>query len=327
MRRATTVALVAAMLLALSAGAALAAFIQCPTGDFGNCEGTEQDDTLNGTPGRDIMNALGGDDDLNALGGDDDLWGDDGADELRGGNGVDEFGFFFAGEPELEGNAEMGKDTYYGGDGKDGIYSREQPAVKDIVSCGKGNTDWAIFDRLDSVNRNCERRDWTDEELPGCAFRPWDNASVKCWEGTERANKLVGRDKPDARMVDVIWANRGNDTVSGRRGIDLLVGGAGGDTIKGGPGEDGLFSYDEVQRSSDETPQGEGSDELYGGDGEDFIYAIDGTPDTISCGGGDDDWAQIDPDLDTIVAPAECEIIEEEPESFFHWKRKGARRR
>jgi Ca2+-binding RTX toxin-like protein len=328
MGRTMTIALVAVMLLALAAGVALAANIKGTQGDDPNLEGTQDADVIRALGGNDTAKGLEGNDKIYGGAGDDDLQGGADADELRGGEGDDEFGFFFAGQPNIDGTPEMGEDTYYGDAGKDGIFSREQPAVKDSVNCGKGDMDWATFDSLDSVNRNCERRDWTDEELPGCASRPWDNAIVKCWKGTEEADKLVGRDNPDARMVDVIWANGGDDTLSGRSGIDLLVGGAGGDSINGGRGEDGLFSYDEVERSSgEEAPQGEGSDTLNGEDGDDFIYAIDGTPDTISCGGGDQDWAQIDPDLDTIVAPAECEIIEDAVEDFFHWKRKSASRK
>jgi hypothetical protein len=328
MRRTTIVALVAAMLLALSGVAALAAGISC-SGGF--CAGTDEDDSMTGTSGFDRMFAFGGNDTLS---------GQDGGDELHGGEGNDEFPTIgFGGYPD----AEPGADTFYGGPGKDIIWARKtagqlgaslgasrqlgEDSDPDKVDCGAGDTDWAIYDGgEDVVNKaNCERRDWTDEELPSCAPRPWDNASVKCFDGTKRSEKLLGRDDPDPRMVDVIWARGGNDELRGRHGYNWLVGGIGGDTIVGGPRDDALFSHN--VEMFDDVPPGEGHDTLIGGDGDDFFDAVDGSSDTISCGGGDD-WAEIDPNgLDTIMVPTDCEQIFDHNVGIFHWVHNVVKRR
>jgi hypothetical protein len=172
MWRATTVALVAAMLLALSMGAALALDINC-TGGF--CEGTDEDDTMNGTDQTDEMFARGGNDKLNAADGNDSAFGgpgddwffggaDNGSDQLHGEEGEDTFG----GDPQNIGQAiDPGTDTYTGGPGKDEIWAREgwfgEPEFADTVDCGEGNEDLAVFDETHDSVQNCERLDWTKE--------------------------------------------------------------------------------------------------------------------------------------------------------------------
>jgi Ca2+-binding RTX toxin-like protein len=88
MRRAAMLAAFGSVLLVAFAGVALAAVITC-TG--GRCEGTPEDDEINGTQVVDLIFALGGDDDVDALDGQDELNGQNGNDELFGGNQGDTY--------------------------------------------------------------------------------------------------------------------------------------------------------------------------------------------------------------------------------------------
>lgn len=340
------------MLLALIAGAALAATITCP--NSGNdCVGTPDGDTMNGTPGRDVMVGEAGKDTLKGFDGDDSLEGGEGEDTVYAGAG-DDSGFAETvyggpGDDDIDGvnvHGQEGEDiigddvfsetslpedsweeTITGGGGKDEIVARDNS--KDKIDCGAGSADLAAFDKgpatspdttvSDEVNtKTCERLDWTAEVSNPDCVKPWDNAKVRCIVGTSRPEELVGRDDPDARIVDLMWGGDQKDTLRGRRGFDGLAGEAGNDTLYGGPGDDGLFG--DYNGSDDRA---EGSDKLYGEGGDDFIFAIDGKKDTISCGGGDDDWAQIDKGLDTVVARKDCELIENKSEGFFFWWRKS----
>jgi Ca2+-binding RTX toxin-like protein len=88
MRRAALLAVVGSVLLVTFARVALAAVITC-TG--GRCEGTPEDDEINGTQMVDLIFALGGDDDVDALDGQDELNGQNGNDLLLGGNQGDTY--------------------------------------------------------------------------------------------------------------------------------------------------------------------------------------------------------------------------------------------
>lgn len=359
MRRTTTVTLVAAVLLALTAGAALAATIACPNAEPGisgyrDCEGTPNGETMNGTPGQDLMNGNAGNDTLKGFDGDDELDGGEGEDTVYAGTG-DDSGFAETvyggpGDDDIDGVNVHGQDgedmigdevfsetsppedsleeTITGGGGKDEIVARDNS--KDKIDCGAGSADLASFDKgkasspdttvSDEVNtKTCERLDWTADVSNPYCVKPWDNAKVRCITGSNRPEELVGRDDPDPRIVDLMWGGDNKDTLRGRRGFDGLSGEAGNDTLYGGPGDDGLFG----DYNFHDTDRPEGSDKLYGEGGDDFIFAIDKKKDTISCGGGDDDWAQIDKGLDTIVARKDCELIEYESEGFFYWWRKS----
>jgi Ca2+-binding RTX toxin-like protein len=354
------------VLLALTAGAALAATtITCPNADPGSsytCVGTPDADTMNGTPGQDLMNGDAGIDTLKGFDGDDSLEGGEGEDTVYAGPGDDsawsgtETIYGGPGNDRIDGVNVHGQDgedaigdevwgedptqqedsieeTITGGGGNDEIVARDDKS-KDEIDCGAGSADLASFDKgpatspditvYDKVNtKTCERLDWTEEVPNPDCVKPWDNAKVRCIKGTNRSETLVGRDDPDPRIVDLMWGGGQKDTLRARRGIDGLAGGAGNDTLDGGPGDDGLFG----DYNTHDPDRPEGSDKLYGEGGNDFIFAIDEKKDTISCGGGDDDWAQIDKGLDTVVARKDCEQIDNQSEGFYHWWRKSMRRK
>jgi Ca2+-binding RTX toxin-like protein len=289
MRRTTTVALMAAIVIALLSGGAVLAHQPFPG------QATNGNDTLTGTSGDEFWEGSPGDDTIKGEGGDDSI-------------GVSR-GFY----SDFGRTDDLGADTYYGGPGKDILDGQGDNAV-DTMDCGAGGEDLASFDKGQATStqttvsdkivdkKTCERLDWTGEDLADCAEKPWDNADVKCKTGTNRANTLLGKDVSDPRIVDAMWGEGGDDTLRGRRGFDGLEGGAGQDALYGGPGDDALYGNwygAPPQGVSPETKP----DELYGGDGDDLIYVYDrndalGEPDIISCGAGDHDWAVIDVGFD-----------------------------
>jgi Ca2+-binding RTX toxin-like protein len=287
MWRTTTVTLVAAVLLALTAGAALAATIDCSTAAGGDerydCWGTPDDDTLNGKPGPDDMVGYGGNDTLNGFAGDDKI----NALEPKGSNGV------------------MGKDTVLGGPGNDTIAAND--GVKDRIRCGKGSRDIVYFDKgKDSVLSGCERRrsyvtprycsysggpPWTEPGPP----QGWPphipmlgEKIIWCIDGTPRDNKKLHGAPVQSDVLDSIFAGNGDDTLDGRLGRDSLEGWAGNDILKGGEGADFLYGDSSADPKYEGLFKRAGNDKYFGGPGDDFISAIDNKRDTISCGSGHD---------------------------------------
>lgn len=103
MRRTTMIVLIAALMVALTAGVAVAASVTCGgPGDTNPapvaCQGTPNNDVITGTgnadiidalAGKDVVKAKNGDDDVNGQGNDDTLFGHKGCDTLNGGGGQD----------------------------------------------------------------------------------------------------------------------------------------------------------------------------------------------------------------------------------------------
>jgi Ca2+-binding RTX toxin-like protein len=291
MRRTTTVALVTTVLLALTAGVALAATIDpidCSTTTAGgdkkyDCWGTKGDDTINGKPGPDDMVGYEGNDTMNGFAGDDKI------DALEpGGNG---------------------NDTVLGGPGNDTIAAND--GVKDDIRCGGGSRDVVFSDKgqvKDMVSSDCEWRrtyntplyctdydggpPWTEPERPGDWPQgiPWVGEKIIwCIDGTPRDDKKLDGTTGHSDLLDSIWGDKGDDTLNGGLGLDSLTGWSGNDILKGGAGPD--FLYGDSSANPWEVGhffRGAGEDKIDGGPGNDFIAAVDNKKDTISCGGGDD---------------------------------------
>ena len=142
--------------------------------------GTNGPDTLRGTNGADNLIGLGGNDILFALAGKDTLIGGPGKDVVLGGNKDRPFG----GDKNLVGgpgnvwiNGGNGSDIivsnagndfvsnplgpfrstdkFSAGDGNDVIVADNDPAARDLVSCGDG-IDWVSADKKDAVAADCE---------------------------------------------------------------------------------------------------------------------------------------------------------------------------
>jgi|SRR5215208_138117 Ca2+-binding RTX toxin-like protein len=336
MWRTTTVTLVAAVLLALTAAAALAATINnCPNADPQatgyDCEGTSDADTVNGTPDPDYMVGYEGNDTLNGFAGDDKI-------------------------DALEPNGDTGEDTVLGGPGNDTIAAND--GVKgDDIRCGTGSRDIVYSDKgLDNVNSDCEWRRSYDTPLycSSLGGPPWTEPSqpndwpdpaldvrgktIWCIDGTPRDDKKLHGTTGQSDLLDSIWADKGNDTLNGGVGPDSLQGWSGNDILKGGAGTDFLYGDSSDDPIYGGFFKGAGEDKIYGGPGDDFISTIDNKKDTISCGGGHDvvqrdESGHEDPEgpitstvTDKIVNANDCEKIWNEAEHSLFWCRRYGQR-
>ena len=125
--------------------------------------GTNGNDTLIGTNRSDVLAGKGGADDIQGRRGQDTISGGPGNDypagirfrALDGGPGADVISGG-AGNDLLTDGGDFAKDTLSGGAGDDYVIAANQRAVRDIVSCGRGNRDFASVDRKDIVARDCE---------------------------------------------------------------------------------------------------------------------------------------------------------------------------
>jgi Ca2+-binding RTX toxin-like protein len=171
MRRVVLVLAVMALALLLASGVAMAV----------NKIGTNGPDTLRGTNGDDKLVGRGGNDILLALAGNDNLLGGPGKDIVNGGSLARPFG----GDKNLVGGrgndaVQGGKDSdnivggagndfvvdgptrefvtdkLSAGEGNDVVAVFNDPAFKDLVSCG-GGFDRVFADRKDSLAPDCER--------------------------------------------------------------------------------------------------------------------------------------------------------------------------
>jgi Ca2+-binding RTX toxin-like protein len=176
-RRAALFLLAGAVVLAVAAGVAFAATVNCQVEVV--CVGTNGPDKLLGTDSPDRMEALQGDDVLRGFSGRDQLVGDradrpddppDGNDQLYGNLGRD----FLTGEGgsdllkggprrdeiDVHDNFNLvtnpGEDTVFGGFGDDDI-TRAEDGFKDTIDCGEGSQDRVLgYDEgLDEIT-NCE---------------------------------------------------------------------------------------------------------------------------------------------------------------------------
>jgi len=147
--------------------------------------GTDGPDHLRGTNGDDNLIGKGGNDILNALAGEDNLLGGRGKDVVVGGRSCCDLGDFSGGEKNLLGgrgndavigglgsdkvvggagndlvtdgpDREFATDILSAGDGNDVVGVFNDPAFKDIVTCG-GGFDRVFADKKDLVASDCER--------------------------------------------------------------------------------------------------------------------------------------------------------------------------
>jgi Ca2+-binding RTX toxin-like protein len=173
MKRATLLAVLVALTVALSAGAALAALnnINCPNRDNNRCVGTPQDDKLGGTPeadkmygrgGHDVFVGFGGNDLQKGLSGDDRLQGGPDNDKLLAGNGLDE-AYGSTGDDSINVSRDDDTDYAYCGAGYDTVRLDLQDIIGDQSGePGDGQQAGDLLDSLDVLPGiepvfNCER--------------------------------------------------------------------------------------------------------------------------------------------------------------------------
>jgi Ca2+-binding RTX toxin-like protein len=171
MRRGILLLTVMAATLIVASGVALA-ITKIGTNGPDTLRGTNGDDNLLGKGGNDKLFGLGGTDNLlggsgrdivlggnerSAGGGDKNLVGGSGNDAVIGGKGADNILGEEGNDLVADGpNREFSTDKLSAGDGNDVVGVFNEPAFKDIVTCGDG-FDWVFADKKDEVAPDCER--------------------------------------------------------------------------------------------------------------------------------------------------------------------------
>jgi Ca2+-binding RTX toxin-like protein len=236
--------------------------------------------------------------------GDDKVTGGAGPDVLNGGDGVD----------ELTGRDSA--DQLYAGPGNDKLLgdSVNVDRAADVLDGGEG------FDSIEGDwSKNLDEKETLNVTLAGGADdgRPGEGDDLRGVEKvvTNSPGNYSGSEAADDIDINQVTAPstvRGNggddrldlsdadDTIDGGAGVDRIEGGYGNDTITGGPGADALFG---------DEPQGECS-YIYckPPSGNDTINARDGEADTVDCGVGPGDVANVDA-IDNVQG---CETVNRE---------------
>ena len=236
--------------------------------------GNGGDDALNGGDGNDLIDGGAGNDGINGGEGDDTIIGGGGADTLEGGLGVNTF--------------EFGR-----GDGHDYISSAGRATIRmgsDIrpadVSISRPGAqreiDLTLTDTEDHITLFVLTRDGNDLDVVFEDGTRWDLDYLRLQAGdlvTAAGVARFGSSHDDVITGGIVvpvsvYANGGDDFITGSIGDDHIFGGSGNDTVAADAGRDLIFGD-------------EGADYLYGGDGDDQIYAGPGD-DVIDGGSGDD---------------------------------------
>ncbi|MEJ7841877.1 MAG: calcium-binding protein [Rubrobacter sp.] len=172
MRRLTLLTVLVGIVLAVSAGVAVAKNIN---GDNGpdNLRGTSGPDRINGRGGADTINALGGADELLGGSGNDKVFGGKGADTATGGSGDDTVSGGEGGDTLTGG---IGNDEIEGRDGDDTLLAAGD-GERDEVKCGDG-IDVAEVDLNDVVD---------DQLVSSVTTLPGDVISILSCERVEVA--------------------------------------------------------------------------------------------------------------------------------------------
>jgi Ca2+-binding RTX toxin-like protein len=262
-----------AMALALASGVALAAVIDCA--NVGNpCEGTDNNDTLNGTANDDDMRGLMGQDTLNAAAG---------FDQLRGGRGGDTL------------NGEADSDTLIGHQDGDALNGG---AADDTYQFGNG---WGA----DTISDDAALGTFGERITFSLVTKPLTMDLISSPERPEVRLVQSGAHRvnfgPNVSVNEVDGSSAG-DTIRGDASNDFLNGIQGNDTVRGRGGNDTVVGMD----GQDTLGGGIGEDEFDAGGGADRIEAADNEADNISCGGGND-RVFFDQGMDTFLDINACE--------------------
>lgn len=212
-KRTLLVCLAVTIVLALTAGVALAVTKQCDA----RCAGTEGNDTLLGTRGGNDMAGLGGNDVLKGFESFDQLIGEDGNDELFGGKGGD---ILYPGP---------GGDMVRGGEGSD-IYHFEADFGRDVAI----DTQTAGAARPNTV---VVRRGITSDMIINL------NSSANASEIRNATGTLAVNWSGNV-MGDAYSESTGADIVRGNGANNQLFSENNGDDVYGGGGDDRISTYD-----------------------------------------------------------------------------------
>ena len=282
--------------------------------------GTEAADRLTGTRGDDRMVGLAGDDFLRGGRGRDVLAGGLGNDTLSGGNNSDviegdegdDLATGGTGDDVMRGS--IGADNLNGGTGNDTLQGDDDG---DALDGGDGDDTIEGGPGNDTI---VEKGFGDDKRLdggPGNDIIRGGRGSDQMILGGEGEDELHGETGSER-----ILGGPGNDLIDGGRAGDRLEGDEGDDVIKGDAGNDHLYGrigHDKLDAGSgtdelvgeagnDELVGGSGIDVFDGGPGDDVIRAADDSPDTGTCGDGND-TLYVEADAPTRDMFTGCETV------------------
>lgn len=231
------------------------------TGGDGNDSifGDQGNDSITGDGGDDTIFGGTGDDtigDWNGGGaGNDTVFGGDGNDVIIGGGEIDIL-HGDAGNDTMSGG--IGADTIYGGDGADAFWVTEDHET-DTYFGGEGGTDRDILSFENWLSTTGVNVTFTGAEAGNYAYvgggATGSFSQIEGISGTEYADSI---NAGSSTVAQTIYADGGNDTVTGGSAGDYIEGGSGDDRVFGGDGGDTIYF-------------GAGHDTVYGGAGDDYI--------------------------------------------------------
>jgi Ca2+-binding RTX toxin-like protein len=235
------------------------------------------DPVVDGGPGRDVIQGGIGKDAITGGDGDDVINGEDDDDSIDGGNGADSIG------------GDAGNDAVNGGDGDDVLNG---DIGMDVLR-GQGGDDYL----RDSLTH-----------LAADEFDGGDGLDVIEYSGRAggvtidlNGGAVSGAPAEGDTLLNIenAFGGEGADVIVGTAGDNELVGGYGRDDVRGGAGSDTLRGG----FGSDVLDPGAGRDTVTGEQGDDKLTSLDGTPDEVLCGSGQD---SVNGDAADRVDPA-CE--------------------
>ncbi|RWO94071.1 MAG: calcium-binding protein [Mesorhizobium sp.] len=223
--------------------------------DFGNLFFSGLgNDFLHGGAGDDSLSGGLGDDTINGGDGNDTISGSDGNDILNGGAGDDSI----SSSDDSGGHSSPGDDTVNGGAGNDTIRDGRGNGIlnggagNDIIGGGEGN---------DTIYGGAG-----NDTIRGDGGRPLISNGTDIIHGGAGDDIIYGDEFLPSGRDNILFGDKGNDTIFGYLGNDTIDGGAGNDIIDGG---DPVFGDS-------------GSDTLTGGGGNDTFIFHDWVKDTIT---------------------------------------------
>ena len=231
-------------------------------------DGGAGDDTINGSSGNDVIYGGSGNDVLNGNAGNDTIDGGTGNDTIYGGTGADVI-TGGAGDDRLDGGSEPTNTIVFSGDrvfydfhyNGNGTFSHNDERVSGPTDGNDTISNFSIFNYGGTV--------WS----PTYGTLGSNNADTVTLTTTsyplfaEGGNDVI----TGSSAADSVYGESGDDTLNGNGGDDFLDGGIGNDTINGGIGNDILRG-------------GTGNDSITGGSGNDIIFAGSGVDTAILTG-------------------------------------------
>ena len=257
--------------------------------------GGDGDDSIVGSDGgSDIIGGDAGNDILYGAGGDDLMDGGPGSDDLQGSDGIDTVDYRARTAPVV---VTIGDDL--GNDGQAGEQDNVGVGIERVLG-GSGN-DVLVGNALGNTLEGGGGADLLDGGLgadiliggPGVDTVDYSSRTADVTvtaDGPGTTSGEVGEGDQVDPTVENVTGGAGNDTLTGNAGANTLRGGPGNDTLIGEAGADKLYG----SGGSDVLDGGADADVYTAGGGNDFLYNDDGVAETVNCGPGNADDAEVD---------------------------------